>query len=342
MSKLKLIQAGVGGMGKAWWNGAIKGDPNVEVVALVDIADAPLAEAGEALGVPADRRFKDLAQAIKSVQADAVLTVTPPPVHVKHAELAYANGLHLLTEKPIGATLEDAQRMVKLAKDAGKLLMVAQNYRYSASMQTLARLMREQPLGAFGHGHIDFYIPGDFRGTFRETMDYVLLVDMAIHHVDLIRAVTGRNIVKVTAQTFRPEWSWYKHHPGLKMLLELEGGIPFSYSGDWSARGHCTTWNGAWRLQCAEGSIEYTHDDKIIQTTNQFWQADQKATPVANDPTALQGQKALLARFVEAVRTGKPPETNGEDNLWSFGAVIAAVTSTKEGRTVDVRELLQR
>ena len=72
-------------------------------------------------------------------------------------------------------------------------------------------------------------------------MEFPLLVDMAIHHVDLIRMVSGRNVERVTALGFRPAWSWYRHEPGLKMLLELEGGLPFSYSGDWSARGRSTS-----------------------------------------------------------------------------------------------------
>ncbi|MGC4033978.1 MAG: Gfo/Idh/MocA family oxidoreductase, partial [Tepidisphaeraceae bacterium] len=216
-SPLRLIQAGVGGMGGAWVN-ALKGRADVEVVALVDIADTPLIEGGDKLNVPAERRFKDLVAAIDAVDADAVLTVTPPAVHVKHAEVAFSRGLHLLTEKPIGTTLDDTKKMVRLADAAGKILMVAQNYRYSPPMQTLIRLVREQPLGPLGSGHIDFYIPGDFRKTFRQTMQFPLLVDMAIHHLDLIRTVTGQNIATVTADTWNPPGSDYQHHAGLKML----------------------------------------------------------------------------------------------------------------------------
>src|SRR5262249_14683339 len=149
--------------------------------------------------------------------------------------------------------LASAKLMVDLARRAGRQLMITQNYRYNAPMTKLREVMRAKPVGEFGHGHIDFYIPADFTGSFRETMQFPLLVDMAIHHVDLIRAVTGRSIRKVIARTFRPEWSWYQHHSGLKMLLELDGGLPFSYSGDWSAIGKTTAWNGSWRLQCASG-----------------------------------------------------------------------------------------
>ena len=147
--------------------------------------------------------------------------------------------------------------MVKLTAEAGKQLVVAQNYRFSAAMMTLGRILSEKPVGELGHGHLDFYIGADFTGSFRETMQFPLLVDMAIHHLDLIRAMTGRNIARVTTQSFKPAWSWYQHDPGLNMLMELDDGTPFSYSGDWSAIGRTTGWSGNWRLQCADAARDH-------------------------------------------------------------------------------------
>jgi predicted dehydrogenase len=343
MSKLRLIQAGVGGMGKAWRTNATgpgKSD-DFDLVAMVDVSDAALAEAGAESNVPGDRRFTSLEAALDAVEADAVLTVTPPPVHVQHAELAFARGLHLLTEKPIGHDLAAARRMVELADRAGRQLLVAQNYRYSPPMQKLRALARdEKPVGDLGHGHVDFYIPADFTGSFRESMKYPLLVDMAIHHIDLIRAVTGPNVTKVVhALTFNPTWSWYQHHAGLKMLLELEGGIPFSYSGDWSARGRSTTWNGTWRLQCAEGSI-HLEDDKITVARSERWNKNPTQQSIDIPELPLKGQAALLKNFANAIRTNTSAETSGRDNLWSFATVMAAVISSEQRRSVDVAELL--
>ncbi|HEX3358921.1 MAG TPA: Gfo/Idh/MocA family oxidoreductase [Tepidisphaeraceae bacterium] len=337
--KLKLIQAGVGGMGKAWWSGATNSSPDFELAAIVDISDAALNEAGDALKIPGERRFKTLEEAINRVEADAVLTVTPPVVHVEHAKLAFGRGLHLLTEKPLAHDLAAAKLMVQLAARAGKQLLVAQNYRYNPMMTKLREIMRDKPVGELGHGHLDFYIPADFTGSFRETMEFPLLVDMAIHHIDLIRAVTGRSIRQVTAQTFNPKWSWYQHHAGLKMLMELDGGMPFSYSGDWSAIGRTTGWSGNWRLQCAEGSI-HLEQDKIEIWRCEKWGKDAKREEIAVPPLNENGQQALLRRFAEAIRSGTPGETNGQDNLWSYGTVMAGVISAKEGRKVDVAELL--
>jgi predicted dehydrogenase len=217
--------------------------------------------------------------------------------------------------------------------------MVTQNYRYGASMTKLRQTMFEKPVGEIGHGHIDFYIPADFTGTFRETMEYPLLVDMSIHHLDLIRAVTGRSIRKVTAQTFKPFWSWYQHDPGLKMLLELDGGIPFSYSGDWSARGKTTSWNGNWRLQCEKGSIQMD-DEKLSVWRCEKWGKNPAHDDIEIPPIGENGQQILLKKFADSIRTNTPAETSGADNLWSFAAVIAGVTSAKEKRTVDVKELI--
>lgn len=340
MQKLRLIQAGMGGMGQAWWKSVVRNSPDFELVAIVDVAPAPLDQAGDELGIGRERRFASLAAALDAVPADAVLTVTPPAVHVEHAKLAFARGLHLLTEKPIAHDLDSAKLMVRLARDAGRQLLVGQNYRYSAPIQKLKSLFDSGSLGDFGHGHIDFYIPADFTGTFRETMQYPLLVDMSIHHMDLIRFITGRNITRVTAHTFKPSWSWYRHHPGLKMLLELEGGIPFSYSGDWSAKGKPTSWNGTWRLQFAEGALHLEHADIAISRCEK-WSKNVTSEPVTVPDIELTGQAALLKRFADAIRANKPAETSGADNLWSFGAVIAGVISTSEGRTVDVAELLK-
>jgi predicted dehydrogenase len=197
----------------------------------------------------------------------------------------------------------------------------------------------EKPVGALGHGHLDFYIGADFTGTFRESMPFPLLVDMAIHHLDLIRATTGKNIAKVTAQTFNPSWSWYHHHAGLKMLLELEDGTPFSYSGDWSALGRQTKWNGDWRLQCAEGSI-HLQQDKIAVARCERWSKNESETEIEIPKVDQSGQARLLSDFASAIRTHTPSETSGADNLWSFGAVVAGVTSASDGRTIDVATLL--
>src|SRR5439155_22733104 len=84
MEKLRLIQCGVAGMGKAWRANATTSSPDFDGVAVIDINPDVLDEAGEELKIPPQHRFDNLGKALRKVEADAVLTVTPPAVHVQH------------------------------------------------------------------------------------------------------------------------------------------------------------------------------------------------------------------------------------------------------------------
>ena len=344
MSKLGLIQCGVGGMGGAWVSGASTQSPDFELVAIVDVVPANLENVGEKTGLAPERRFASLEDAIAASKsglfhADAVLTVTPPLVHVQHARLAFENGLHLITEKPIGANLEDAQEMVRLAREARKQLVVSQNYRYRATAQKWREVAAAQPVGEIGHGKLEFMVPGDFTGSFRETMEFPLLVDMAVHHFDLIRAVMGRNIARVSTQSFSPPWNWYGHDSAANVQIELEDGTPFLYSGDWSARGKSTSWNGDWRLQCAEGSLHWEKDEIFI-ARGERWMKNETQEKVEIPEVEFEGLNGTLHAFAQAIKTGVPAPTSGEDNLQTFAAVMAAVRSAEQKRPVEVQEML--
>ena len=333
-SKLRLIQCGISGHGGSWLKNTSSQSPDFDLVALVDIVPEALEKACAEINF-AGSTFASLEDALQNVEADAVLTVTPPTVHLPHAKLAFAHGLHLITEKPFADSLENAQEMRRLAREAGLQLVVSQNYRYRAGVQMLKTLLEQKTVGELGHGDLDFYIPADFTGSFRETMEFPLLLDMAIHHLDLIRAITGRNIARITAQSFNPAWSWYQHDAGLKMLMELDDGKPFSYSGDWSARGRATSWNGDWRLQCSEGALHFV-DDQIQVSRSDKWRENQNIETIEALPLEFEGLNATLHEFAQAIRSGVPAPTSGDDNIHSLAAVFAAMQSAREGRRVDV------
>lgn len=72
--------------------------------------------------------------------------------------------------------------MAAEARQAGRVLMVGQNYRYSSPVQTLRSVIAQGALGRPGQAAVEFF-RGPHFGGFRDVMPYPLVVDMAIHHV---------------------------------------------------------------------------------------------------------------------------------------------------------------
>jgi predicted dehydrogenase len=336
---LKLIQAGVGGHGKGWLHHTTSTSEQVEVVAVVDPNDDARQAAVEHLGLDPKHAFADLEAAVEAVEAEALLSVTPPAIHRQQAETAFGHGLHLLVEKPLSDTLADAKDMVDLADQAGKQLMVGQNRRWDPEPIALEQLVADRPLGEVDHAHLTFDLFTDFRGSFRQTMPHVLLVDMAVHHIDLIRHVFKQDITRVYAVDFNTKWATREELSedgiALKMILTLRDDTYVSYTGDWSARGRQSSWQGDWRIQCERGAMEFSRSHGIVLSEGGFFGegATERSIEIPKTPSS-QGQ--LLAAFVRACRTGEPGLTSGRDNLKTLAAVFAAVESCETGNVVDV------
>lgn len=84
----------------------------------------------EALGVDDAICFESLAEALETVDADAVLVTVPLRAHAPVAIAALNAGKHVLVEKPFAEHIPEAREVVEAAKAAGKTLMVSQNYRF--------------------------------------------------------------------------------------------------------------------------------------------------------------------------------------------------------------------
>lgn len=329
---LKLIHVGVGGFGAGWTKVCQRSD-EVEVVALVDVNQELVQETGKRLGI--EHVFTDLDKALKKVEADALLDITPPMVRPEVTGKALRAGLHVLSEKPLADTLEHAKGIVRAAKEADRVFMVSQNYRYHRAPRTIRKLLRDQTLGELGYVVLNFHRGSKFPpGSFRMKMAYPLLIDMAIHHFDLMRCVLGTDAVRVRVTSWRPKWSWFDHEPTFSMVIEMADGRHVSYNGSWVSQGFETTWNGTWRIECSKGAMLW-EDDVLYLSDGQTGRVEAELVEMP-----LVSQDYSLHEFAAAIREGRQPETSGADNLKSLAMVFAAVDSAKRGVEVEVGDYL--
>jgi predicted dehydrogenase len=325
MEKMRLIQVGVGGMGEAWMR-TISPSADTEYAALVDVNPQILASQAAKYGVPAERCFASLADALK-VPADGLVNVTPPQFHESTCCAALEMGLPVLTEKPLADTIEAAQRMVACSAQTERLLMVAQNYRYQPFIRTMHELVTGGKYGAPGQVQLAFY-KGPHFGGFREQMPYPLIIDMSIHHFDLLRHILGADPLAVHGLSWNPAWSWFGGDASCALQFEFAGGLQVLYHGSWCATGDETSWSGDWRIECAKGVVVSRQDIVYEATTGQPLRQS------AVGPLPLRAQAYLLDEFVRSVRSGTTPATVGSDNLRSLAMVFGAVEAVKTGQVV--------
>lgn len=334
---MRLIQVGVGGFGRRWL-GVVAEQAGVKHAALVDVDQAALETARSEMGLAGSRCFADYRVAFADVEADAVLCVTPPAVHHEVALAAFENGLHVLTEKPLADGMAAAREMVEAAGEAGRTLMVSQNYRFHPWVRTIRHLLDSGEFSTPDNVFVRFAKSPRFRGSFRLKMEHPLVRDMSIHHFDLMRALTGREPVSVYARTWKPGWSWFEHDPCAVAVFEFEDGVQVIYHGSWVARSPETTWNGYWCIECARAAIELRGETVHLTPADH----PDEDTEVELHRMPCEGQAYSLLEFRRAIGEGREPETSGRDNLDSLAMVFAVTESAARGEPVRIDEILQQ
>ncbi|HEX6289772.1 MAG TPA: Gfo/Idh/MocA family oxidoreductase [Herpetosiphonaceae bacterium] len=319
------------------WAPIIREAADATLVACVDSNPETLAAAQSHLDLPTTRCFSTLETALAAVPADAVLITASIGAHASLALTALAAGMHVLLEKPFAATLADAERVVAAAADAGRILMISQNYRFQPAPRTVAALIRGNILGSVGNITIDFrqnaatLLPQE-HALYR--MPQPLLAEIGVHHFDLLRMVLGDEAAHITCQAWNPPWSTLAGPAAATATITCAGGTIANYRGSWASHALPTPWAGIWRMECTGGEIVWTsrngsntNADLVIVR-----QRGQPARRVVLPKLRLRGRAACLAAFTSAIRTGQPPECSGRDNLGTIALMQSAISAATSGQ----------
>lgn len=300
-----------------------------------DVREGAAAEAAGDLEIPTGT---DLSALIDRVEPDFVVDVTIPEAHCEVTLLALSRGLPVIGEKPMAATMAQARTMVEASERAGRLYMVSQSRRYDAGLVAYRRLVER--LGPLGMLQADFMIGAHF-GGFRDEMDHVLLLDMAIHTFDEARFLSGADPVSVYAEEYNPAWSWYRGAACANCLFEMTDGLRFAYRGSWCAEGLPTSWDGDWRAVGPNGTARWERNGTPYAETVAGDEGFQRPVDrVESIPEPLDGGiKGSLKEFLGALETGGTPQGECHDNVKSLSMVFAAVESARRGERVRIDSL---
>lgn len=339
MAKTRALLVGCGGISRAWLRPVLE-MPEVEIAALVDIRPDAARQLAQEFGLQGVPTGTDLERMLEQTAPDVVFNCTVPEAHTAVTLTALRHGCHVLGEKPLADSLENAARMLAAAEEAGRILAVIQNRRYDARIRRLRHFVASGVLGPITTVNCDFFIGAHF-GGFRDHMEHVLLLDMAIHTFDQARLLTGADPVSVYCHEWNPAGSWYEHDASAVAIFEMTGGIVFTYRGSWCAEGLNTTWEADWRIICERGSVRWDGADgfwaQAVSATGTFLSALRDvAVPPFDAGDKVGGHAGNIREFVRCVREGGTPETVASDNIKSLAMVFSAIESAREGRRVRV------
>lgn len=338
-----VVLCGCGAMAKGWIR-AVQSMPELtaalRVVGLVDL-DRNVAQAlANEFGLGSVAIGTDLRAVLEQTKADIVFDVVIPAARHAVVRTALAHGCHVLSEKPMSNSMDEAADLVRAASAAGKIHSVVQNRRFISGVRRMRRFVESGAIGDVTGIHCDFFIGPHF-GGFREQMDNVLLLDMAIHTFDAARYVSGKAPLSVYCLETNPRGSWYAHGASANAVFQLSDGVVFTYRGSWCAEGERTSWESAWRIVGTAGMLTWDGEDafkaSVAGTEGGLLRG---FTPIEVPPPLREeethGHASVIADFLAAIRTGKAPETAGQDNIKSLAMVFGAIESARTGRSVDL------
>ena len=335
MANETAVVVGAGGISGAWFPRLR--DEGVNILAVVDLREEAARARIEEYGLSAEAST-DLEAALAKHQPDFVVDLTVPEAHCAVTCAALRAGCHVVGEKPMAASMDEAREMVRTAEETGRLYMVSQSRRWNANHGAVRRTVESGALGALTTVNCDFYLGAHF-GGFRDEMPSPLILDMAIHHFDLARFMSGVDPVAVYAYEFNPRGSWYRGDVAASCIFEMTDGVVFTYRGSWCAEGCHTSWNGNWRLIGERGTLLYENDQtprgQVLAGDEGFHRPlqDLAVTRPEVEAGEMHGALREMLRFL---RTGETPQTECHDNIKSLSMVFGAMESSRRGQRVSI------
>lgn len=272
---------------------------------------------------------------------DAVSICVPSGLHAQVAIDALRAGKHVLVEKPIAITLEDADRMIEVADATGRTLGVVLQNRYNHPMQQLRRLIDEGKLGRLylGNATVRWFRPqsyyeDEWHGTW--AMDGGALMNQSIHHIDALQWFMGP-VRSVYAYTATLAHRMEAEDVGVAVIRFVNGALA-------TIEGSTLTWpqnlEGSVSIFGERGSVKIggTALNRIVlwKVEGQLEQEAELLTSQVVDPPSVYGysHREVLRDFVQAVQTGRAPGTPGPEARRSLALVAAIYESAASGREI--------
>lgn len=318
-------------------------NPDVELVATCDVDFEKATLAAANFGGKAYQSAEEL---FAHEDLDFVDIATTPPTHKYMVELAAKHGVAAICQKPLAWDMADAKSIVKAMSDKGLPFMVHENFRFQTPMRKIKKIIDSGAIGRPFFGRISFRTAHDVYSaqSWLVESERMIIVDVAVHLFDLARYFIGEpNTIFTSAHRVNPV---IKGEDSATILMDMPDASCI-VDASYETRSHHSTYpqtfviiegtkgvitlSADYHLQVVSGT-SVTNEVVVIPDhgwTSEPWNGIQDSVVNVNK------------HWIECLKTGRTPETSGEDTLKLLDITLGAYESAESGQVFNVGSLLK-
>ncbi|MGB9857557.1 MAG: Gfo/Idh/MocA family protein [Dictyoglomaceae bacterium] len=322
--------------------------PNVEVVAIADSDEERAEVLAQEFSIP--RVYKNYEEMFEKEDLTAISVCTPNFLHAPVTISALNKGIHVLCEKPMATSVEEAEKMITASKKSRKILMIGQTHRFRPFNSMLKTLIEKGELGEIYYARGSYLrrkgIPGI--GTWFTTKEMSgggCLLDIGVHILDLIWWLIGmpkpKYVLGNTYAHFGPkglgEGGWNKGAKGKAIFdvedfavgfIRFENGTSITLESSWAS--HVEKDEGNYLILGTLGGAQL-NPPRIFK--------DMENVPVNIEVLEKSHEwgEGEIDHFIECIRENKEPLITGEQGLIVMKMLMAIYESANKGGPVEVK-----
>lgn len=312
---------------------------DVEIVAVCDPSFERAEQIRSAFG--AAHAFTQLEEMLALPELDAISICTPNQYHAPMSIIALNAGKHVLCEKPMATTLDDAKAMIAAADQAGVYLMIGMNQRFMAPHIKAKEVVDSGRLGrvltfatTFGHsGPENWSIDGGNSWFFNKEKAFVgALGDLGSHKADLIGWLLSDPIKEISAITGTLDKSIQVDDNSI-FVMRTERGAIGTLTASWT---YYSTEVNSTVLNCERGRILIGTDPvfNVIVEHRDGMKEYYETGKMQTNEQGGQTKSGVIDQFIDGIVSGKGHSIDGREALRSLEAIFAGMQSAETGQRV--------
>ncbi|WP_018132134.1 Gfo/Idh/MocA family protein [Effusibacillus pohliae] len=339
MAKLKIGVIGCGSIAQHRHLPEYAANLNAEIVAVCDKDRERVQEVAETYGAKAYTDYRELLQ---NEGLDAVSVCTPNALHAPISIAALDAGKHVLCEKPMATSHEEALAMIAAAEKSGKFLMIGHNQRLMPPHKKAKEILDSGVLGrvltfrtTFGHAGPEMWSVEGAGGWFFQKQQAFIgaMGDLGVHKADLLRFLLGEEIVEVGAFVGTLAKQNTDVDDNAVCIVKTESGAIGTLVASWTYQ---PKEDNSTVFYCEKGTLRLAEDPTygvIVEFANGERALYQVGAVATNEKQTTSG---VIDAFIEHILTGTRPAISGEEGYKSLKVILAALESAETGRIVRV------